>query len=144
MALNEVLEEIKEGVRQKREESHGESQGVAQSQKKPKAEKKPMTKAEIEAYKQKMMEREEAKYLAKTGLRAKADATKKARKATKRAKQERKAVRVEKKATVEPKPRGAPRTPKMLQPLEPLYLLKIPGLPRGDLIAVCIVHGADA
>ena len=43
-----------------------------------------------------------------------------------------------------PKPaaQNAPKTPKMLKPLEILYLLKIPGLPNGDFIAICLAKGA--
>jgi hypothetical protein len=37
---------------------------------------------------------------------------------------------------------SVPKMPNILPPLEPLYLLKIPGLPKGDLVAICIVHGA--
>ena len=35
------------------------------------------------------------------------------------------------------------KRPKILQPLEVLYLLRIPGLPKGDCLAICYARGAD-
>lgn len=37
-----------------------------------------------------------------------------------------------------------PRQPKVLQPLEILHLLRIPGLPKGDCLAICYVRGVDS
>ena len=41
--------------------------------------------------------------------------------------------------------RGRPRkAPEALQPMQPLHLMKIPGLPKGDYIAIYLVHGGGA
>lgn len=62
-----LLDEIKGEILQKKEQAPVQKQAV-----KPKSEKKPKTKAEIEAYKQKMQAREEAKYLKQMGQAPKA------------------------------------------------------------------------
>jgi len=120
--------------------------------KKPKGEKKAMTKAEIEAYKQKMMEREEARYLGKEskGSRKQVKKVKKVKQKEPKpsksdSKQDAKQKKEQKKAPDKAVPKRAnAEMPRMLQPLEPLYLLRIPGLPKGDCLAICYARGADA
>ena len=119
--------------------------------KKPKGEKKAMTKAEIEAYRQKMMEREEARYLGKQSKkREKAEKSGKSGKSGKTrtngpkprkesgAKTEEKVQKVQKVQKAQSK---MLEMPKMLKPLVPLYLLHIPGLPKGDGIVICYAEG---
>ena len=122
--------------------------------KKPKGEKKAMTKAEIEAYRQKMMEREEARYLGKESKdpRKRVKQVKQVKQVKPKekpyksnAKQDAKQNKEQKKAPDKAVPKRAKaEMPRMLQPLEPLYLLRIPGLPKGDCLAICYVRGADA
>lgn len=128
--------------------------------KKPKGEKKAMTKAEIEAYRQKMMEREEARYLGKQPKkREKSEKSGKAGKSGKSgktrtegpkprkesdAKTEEKVQKVQKVKKVQKPPVQTAKMPKILKPLVPLYLLRIPGLPKGDCLAICYAEGADA
>ena len=123
--------------------------------KKPKGEKKAMTKAEIEAYKQKMMEREEARYLGKesNGSRKQVKKVKKVKQMKQKepkpsksdSKQDAKQKKEQKKAPDKAvQKRAKAEMPRMLQPLEPLYLLRIPGLPKGDCLAICYARGADA
>lgn len=120
--------------------------------KKPKGEKKAMTKAEIEAYKQKMMEKEEARYLGKEskGSRKQVRKVKKVKQKEPKpsksdSKQDAKQKKEQKKAPDKAVPKRAKaEMPRMLQPLEPLYLLRIPGLPKGDCLAICYARGADA
>ena len=128
MALSEAIEEIRN--------VHGSvapQERVDKSAPK-KREKKPMTKAEIEAYRQRKMREEEERYLGKPTKKAK--------------KEKRSTPRNETVRRAEPEkakiPQESMKRPRMLEPLRPLYLLKIPGLPRGDCVAVCLVHGADA
>lgn len=120
--------------------------------KKPKGEKKAMTKAEIEAYKQKMMEREEARYLGKesNGSRKQVKKVKKVKQkepkpsksdSKQNAKQKKEQKKAPDKAALK---RAKAEMPRMLQLLEPLYLLRIPGLPKGDCLAICYARGADA
>ena len=120
--------------------------------KKPKGEKKAMTKAEIEAYKQKMMEMEEARYLGKEskGSRKQVKKFKKVKNKEPKpsksdSKQDAKQKKEQKKVPDNAVPkRTKAEMPRMLQPLEPLYLLRIPGLPKGDCLAICYARGTDA
>ena len=117
--------------------------------KKPKGEKKAMTKAEIEAYKQKMMEREEARYLGKESNGSRKQVKKVKQKEPKPSKSDSKQDAKQKKEQKKAPDKAAPKRakaemPRMLQPLEPLYLLRIPGLPKGDCLAICYARGADA
>ena len=119
--------------------------------KKPKGEKKAMTKAEIEAYRQKMMEREEARYLGKESKdpRKRVKQVKQVKPKEKphksNAKQDAKQNKEQKKAPDKAVPKRAnAKMPRMLQPLEPLYLLRIPGLPKGDCLAICYARSAYA
>lgn len=120
--------------------------------KKPKGEKKAMTKADIEAYKQKMMEREEARYLGKEskGSRKQVNKVKQMKQKESKpsktnAKKDAKQKKEQKKAPDKAMPKRAKsEMPRILQPLEPLYLLRIPGLPKGDCLAICYARGADA
>ena len=130
MALNDAIEEIRNG------RGAVAPQADVENPPRKKREKKPMTKAEIEAYRQKMMEKEEARYLGKSAIGA-AGRNPKGKKAKKSAKK-----RKQRKAVDNDKPVKKSRMPKMLQPLQPLYLLKIPGLPKGDCIAICYARGA--
>lgn len=119
--------------------------------KKPKVEKKAMTKAEIEAYKQKMMEKEEARYLGKESngsrkqvKKVKHMKQKESKPSKSNAKQDAKQKKEQKKAPDKAvSKRAKAEIPRMLQPLEPLYLLRIPGLPKGDCLAICYARGAD-
>lgn len=120
--------------------------------KKPKGEKKAMTKAEIEAYRQKMMEREEARYLGKESKgsrkqvkKVKQMKQKESKPSKSNAKKDAKQKKEQKKAPDKAVPKRAKaEMPRILQPLEPLYLLRIPGLPKGDCLAICYARGADA
>lgn len=112
--------------------------------KRPKGEKKAMTKAEIEAYRQKMMEREEARYLGnqpkkreKRGksMITRADAQKPLKESD--GKSEEKVKKVKKGFE------NVMKMPKMMKPLVPLYLLHIPGLPKGDGIVICYAEGVQ-
>lgn len=115
-----------------------------------------MSPAEIEAFRQRKMREEEARVLGKP-----VNAPKKRRRRRKheaetpvekpvKTKQKRAAKKtinpgnpveqVEKQLVHKSR---SPKTPKMLQPLTPLYLLKIPGLPEGDCLAICYVKGAS-
>ena len=142
-AIDEIKKEIIE-----RHQSAGPQPDTPAAQEAPKEKanqvkpaKKKMTKAEIEAYKQKMMEKEEARYLGKPAKTSKPSKPK-----AQKPKVEKKVEKKAEKKVEKPKPKEKerlPKMPKILPPLEPLYLLRIPGLPKGDLIAVCIVHGAD-
>ena len=96
-----------------------------------------MTKEEVEEYKRKMMEQEEARYL---GSHKKARG--RLRKQNPEQAQKSDSVLVAPKVQKEPKARQS-RTPRMLQPLEPLYILKVPGLPKGDAIVICLTHGVE-
>ena len=130
-----VLEEIESEIIQRHQTQKPES-GSGKPEKKEhggkKGGKNAMTKAEIEAYRQKMMEKEEARYLGKMPNASKPKANR----------YDKKKTRCEKTET-KTKSRKA-KVPKMLQPLEPLYLLQIPGLPKGDCLAICYARGADA
>ena len=126
---------------------------------KPKPVKREKTKAEIEAYRQKMMEKEEARYLGKvaSGIikrkktsqqnpKAENKPVQKAKpkaKSKAKSKAPRKVQKVQKAEKAE-KVVKAPKMPKILKPLVPLYLLRIPGLPKGDCIAICYAEGAYA
>ena len=124
---------------------------------KPKPVKREKTKAEIEAYRQKMMEKEEARYLGKvaSGIikrkktsqqKPKAEKKPVQKKVKVKSKAPRKVQKVQKaeKADKAEKVVKAPKMPKILKPLVPLYLLRIPGLPKGDCIAICYAEGAYA
>lgn len=122
---------------------------------KPKGKKKAMTKAEIAAYRQKMMEREEARYLGKEskGSRKQVKKVKQMKQVKPKeskpsksdSKQDAKQKKEQKKAPDKAVPKRAKaEMPRILQPLEPLYLLRIPGLPKGDCLAICYARGADA
>jgi hypothetical protein len=116
-----------------------------ESDKKPKSKKKAMTKAEIEAYKQKMIEREESRYLGKASKDSKGS-----RKCVKQAsqvkpKEQNKSNNSKQKKAPDNSSTKRANTdmPRILQPLEPLYLLRIPGLPKGDCLAICYARGVD-
>lgn len=106
-----------------------------------------MTPAEVEAFRQRKMQEEEARVLGKPvdtpknqqkrrGTQIAKTPVKKPVKAKKADKPAVQAVRKPSRKT------QSPKMPKMLQPLTPLYLLKIPGLPEGDCLAICYVKGA--
>lgn len=142
--LDEITNEIK-----------GQKSDLVQAEvnkEKPKREKKEMTAAEREAYRQKKIREEEARYLkmsstesGKTrGRPRKSDSADK--KQSGDAPQPRKRRR--RKTVAEPAKERQPRArqarqPKMIDPLQVLYLLKIPGLPKGDCIAICLARGCD-
>ena len=138
MALNEVLDEI----RASRKTSGADAAEKPVRAKRTPAKDRQMTKAEREAFRTRKMMEEEERYLGKLSKKAKP----------------RKVPREQElspnqicqmvdlmHANPNP-PRTQPRDPqrpKMLEPLQPLYLLKIPGLPKGDCLAICLAHGAD-
>ena len=149
-----AIEDIKNAIIQRhRVPVHDqESSKPEKPEKKPNIEKKAMTKAEIEAYKQKMMEREEARYLGKelNGSRKRVKNVKKMKpedpKPSKRSAKHDEKQKNEKKNCTDKAVAKMVKSevPRMLQPLEPLYLLRIPGLPKGDCLAICYARGADA
>ena len=155
-----TLDEIKKEIVERHQSAGPQPDAPAASQEAPKEKpnqvkpaKKEMTKAEIEAFKQKMMEKEEARYLgkpAKSSKKAKKAKSSKPEKPEKKAKSEKKAKKVQKvqkskkEQKVQKPPVQAAKMPKILKPLVPLYLLRIPGLPKGDCLAICYAEGADA
>lgn len=154
-----TLDEIKKEIVD-RHQSAGPQPDTPASQEAPKEKpnqvkpaKKEMTKAEIEAYKQKMMEKEEARYLgkpaksskkAKKAKSSKPAKTEKPAKPAKSVKKTKKVQKSKKEQKVQKPPVQAAKMPKILKPLVPLYLLRIPGLPKGDCLAICYAEGADA
>lgn len=102
-------------------------------------EKRDMTKEEREAYIQKKMAEEEARLLKKARG---AEPVKRKRKVFAPKPQVQ-----QKEVTDKPERAGRKRPQKEkgallpLQPLRPLHLLKIPGLPEGDFLAICYVRG---
>jgi hypothetical protein len=149
-----AIEDIKKEIIQRRKVPvpNQEPAKPEKTDKKPKGEKKAMTKAEIEAYKQKMMEREEARYLGKESKdsreqvkKAKQVKPKESKPSQSDSKQDAKQKKEQKKAPDKAVPKRVKADmPRILQPLEPLYLLRIPGLPKGDCLAICYARGADA
>ena len=149
-----AIDDIKNAIIQRHQVPvpNQESSKHEKTEKKPNVEKKAMTKAEIEAYKQKMMEREEARYLGKelNGSRKRVKNVKKMKpedpKPSKRsAKHDENQKNEKKNCTAKAVAKMVKSdVPRMLQPLEPLYLLRIPGLPKGDCLAICYARGADA
>ena len=155
-----TLDEIKKEIVERHQSAGPQPDTPAASQEAPKEKpnqvkpaKKEMTKAEIEAYKQKMMEKEEARYLGKPAKKAKKSKKAKPEKPEKPAKSVKKAKKVQKVQTskkeqkvqkVQKPPVQTVKMPKILKPLVPLYLLRIPGLPKGDCLAICYAEGADA
>ena len=149
MPLDEVFDEI----RQRAAEKYGNKVGhdVQEGPKpdgsqKPRRRGRPKTKDEVEAYRQKKMAEEEARYLKVDGKNE--DRPRRGRKPAKAKAAAQEAKPVEpasgnrSKTDVPARPKA--KTPKMLQPMEVLYLLKIPGLPKGDCIAICLAHGAES
>lgn len=117
-----------------------------------------MTKEEREAWLAKKRAEEEARYLghSETPKRRKSAEAKEpsAKVAKKSVKAEKPAVQAEKQPLKRTQPAQQTRQtrktrtedakrPKILQPLEVLYLLRIPGLPKGDCLAICYARGAD-
>ena len=149
-----AIEDIKNEIIQRHQVQipNQEPEKPEKPDKRTKGEKKAMTKAEIEAYKQKMMEREEARYLGKelNGSRKRVKNMKKMKpedpKPSKRSAKHDEKQKNEKKNCSDKAVAKMVKSevPKMLQPLEPLYLLRIPGLPKGDCLAICYARGADA
>ena len=149
-----AIDEIKKEIIERHQAAGPQPDTPAEAQEapkeKPKPAKKEMTKAEIEAYKQKMMEKEEARYLgkpakkAKKSKKAKPAKTEKPVKKTKKVQKVQKSKKEQKVQKVQKPPVQAAKMPKILKPLVPLYLLRIPGLPKGDCLAICYAEGADA
>lgn len=138
MALNEVLNDIR--THRKTVSVDAEEKPVL-TKRTPTKERK-MTKAEREAFRARKMREEEERYLGKSSKKAKP--RKVLREQELSPQQVRQAVEL-----IHPNPNPPrtspcePRRPKMLEPLQPLYLLKIPGLPKGDCLAICLAHGSD-
>lgn len=152
-----TLDEIKKEIVERHQSAGPQPDAPAASQEAPKEKpnqvkpaKKEMTKAEIEAFKQKMMEKEEARYLgkpAKSAKKSKKVKSEKPAKSEKKAKKPKKVQKVQKskkEQKVQKPPVQTAKMPKILKPLVPLYLLRIPGLPKGDCLAICYAEGADA
>ena len=126
-----------------------ESSKHEKTEKKPNVEKKAMTKAEIEAYKKKMMEREEARYLGKESKYSRKHVKNVKKMKPKESKPSKYTAKHDAKQKKDYPDNAVTKiaksdVPRMLQPLEPLYLLRIPGLPKGDCLAICYARGADA
>jgi len=118
-----------------------------------------MTKEEREAWLQKKREEEEARYLKdraenKGAKVAQPEAKVKRVRKAKAESASNPAPKPAPKPTSKPVPKSVPKPvqrcrkaepqrPRIAQPLEPLYLLRIPGLPKGDCIAICYARGAD-
>jgi len=125
MSLQEAIDDVIKGSRRGSEMLCEKHKDAFENEPKRKVREKSMTKEEREEYRQKKMLEEEARYL-------------------KKEKKSRKIYGSTAKIIPEKKERVKKiRTPKILQPLQPLYLLKIPGLPKGDCLAICLAHGAD-
>ena len=149
-----AIDEIKKEIIERHQAAGPQPDTPAEAQEapkeKPKPAKKEMTKAEIEAYKQKMMEKEEARYLGKPAKsekkakKAKSSKPAKSEKPEKKAKKTKKVQKSKKEQKVQKPPVQTAKMPKILKPLVPLYLLRIPGLPKGDCLAICYAEGADA
>lgn len=111
--------------------------------------KRDMTKEEREAYIQKKRAEEEARLLKKANSATpdKDDRPKRLEKPTRKkrkendADKERKAGEPEAPRRRERKNKGDSCPIRPLEPLVPLHLLKIPGLPEGDFLAICYVKG---
>lgn len=138
MALNEVLDEI----RASRKTGDEDAAGKPVRTKRTPTKDRQMTKAEREAFRARKMREEEERYLGKSSKKEKP------RKVLHEQELSPQQVRQEVELT-HPNPNPPrtppcePRRPKMLEPLQPLYLLKIPGLPKGDCLAICLAHGSD-
>ena len=138
MALNEVLDEIR--VSRKIGGTNAAEKTV-RAKRTPTKERQ-MTKAEREAFRTRKMREEEERYLGKPSKKAKP------RKVPHEQELSPQQVRQDVELMhANPNPPQTspyePRRPKMLEPLQPLYLLKIPGLPKGDCLAICLAHGAN-
>lgn len=141
MKLTEIIKELKESSGKALPEPAKDKAEPAKSG-------KHKTKEEIEAYRQKKMAEEEARYLGKQPKkREKAEKAGKAGKTRAdgpkprkepEAKTEEKVQKVQK---VQKAPLKMLEMPKMMKPLVPLYLLHIPGLPKGDGIVICYAEG---
>ena len=145
-----TLDEIKKEIVD-RHQSAGPQPDTPAAQEAPKEKtnqvkpaKKKMTKAEIEAYKRKMMEKEEARYLGKPAKSSKSAKSAKSEKKADKPKKVQKVQKSKKEQKVQKPPVQTAKMPKILKPLVPLYLLRIPGLPKGDCLAICYAEGADA
>ena len=138
MALNEVLNDIR---------THRKTVSVDAAEKPVRTKRTPtkdrqMTKAEREAFRARKMREEEERYLGKSSKKEKPRKVLHEQELS--LQQVRQAVELTHPNPNPPRtPPCDPRRPKMLEPLQPLYLLKIPGLPKGDCLAICLAHGSD-
>ena len=138
MALNEVLDEIRA---LRKTGGADDAEKLVRTNRTPTKDRQ-MTNAEREAFRERKMREEEERYLGKLSKKAKP------RKVPREQELSPKQVRQEVELMyANPNPTRTqtyvPKRPKMLEPLQPLYLLKIPGLPKGDCLAICLAHGAD-
>ena len=138
MALNEVLDEI----RASRKTGAADAVEKPVRAKRTPAKDRPMTKAEREAFRTRKMREEEERYLGKPSKKAKPRKVPREQELSPN-----QICQMVELMHANPNPPRTPpydtRRPKMLEPLQPLYLLKIPGLPKGDCLAICLAHGAD-
>lgn len=133
--IDEIKSEIMQGKEMTPKPVSPESEAAKEPKKRQRREKTP---EEIEAYRQKKMAEEEARYLGETPKKRRKRKAKE-EKAPEKAPVKRRRRRRKDKAQDIQKAQKSPRklkvqSPKVLQPLEPLYLLRIPGLPKGDCI----------
>ena len=138
MALNEVLDEIRA---LRKTGGADDAEKLVRTNRTPTKDRQ-MTNAEREAFRERKMREEEERYLGKLSKKAKP------RKVPREQELSPKQVRQEVELMhANPNPKRTqtydPKRPKMLEPLQTLYLLKIPGLPKGDCLAICLAHGAD-
>ena len=160
-----MLDEVKREIMMRHTPDVPERQADSPQQETRRAKaQKPKTKEEIEAYRRRMIAKEEAAYIKKMGLDPKsgsaATAEKKEKKQGKEpkkdpAREEGQPARPKKQRECQETARQEPRLPnasqelkamkmpKMMKPLVPLYLLHIPGLPKGDGLLVCYAQGVE-
>lgn len=119
-----LIDEIQDDIKSQRK-SAPEGQAPAE----PKKKRHRRTKAEMEAYRQKKIAEEEARYLAmQNSGKPNAGAKQRTKKAPQKA------------ASKQSAPVGIQNTVP-LSPLTPLYTLKIPNLPKGDCLVICYGRG---
>lgn len=132
--LDDVINEIK-GAKSMQPEA-----GIVETVKptRKKREKKPMTEEEIQAYRERKMREEEERYLGKQPKPRK-------RKAKNESATKQKKAKAHKKERKQRRPRKTPvvKLNKGSQPFETICFLKVPGMPKGDQLAICLIHGAE-
>ena len=141
MALSEAIDEIRSARNVVYTQKNAENAGEPAPRKR---EKKPKSKAEIEAYRQKKMREEEERYLGKAEKPPRKRRAKSVEAPHPAETAQEPCVKRKRRHSAQDGDPAAPKVPAMLQPLQPLYLLKIPGLVKGDCLAICLVHGVES